>query len=146
MSDTLRYILLAAAIITAIWILRKIRRLKVKLEDAIFWIVFALFLAVLGLFPELTYWATGTLGLMSPANLIFLVVIFLLIEKVFTLSMVVSMLEEKVTTLSAELALRTHASGTDVLSTRSSQEDGPSSQEDGPQDETIPNTETGESL
>ena len=58
MSDTLRYILLAAAIITAIWILRKIRRLKVKLEDAIFWIVFALFLEVLGIFPELTYWAT----------------------------------------------------------------------------------------
>ena len=116
MSNTLRYLLLAAAIITAIWILRKIRKLKVKLEDAIFWIIFAVFLAILGIFPELTYWATGKIGLMSPANLIFLVVIFLLIEKVFTLSMVVSQLEEKVTTLSAELALRTHASGTDKLS------------------------------
>ena len=87
-----------------------------KLEDAIFWIIFAVFLAILGIFPELTYWATGKIGLMSPANLIFLVVIFLLIEKVFTLSMVVSQLEDKVTTLSAELALRTHASGTDKLS------------------------------
>ena len=35
MSNTLRYLLLAAAIITAIWILRKIRKLKVKMEDAI---------------------------------------------------------------------------------------------------------------
>ena len=116
MSNTLRYLLLAAAIITAIWILRKIRKLKVKLEDAIFWIIFSVFLAILGIFPELTYWATGKIGLMSPANLIFLIVIFLLIEKVFTLSMVVSQLEDKVTTLSAELALRTHASGTDKLS------------------------------
>ncbi len=114
MSNTLRYLLLAAAIITAIWILRKIRKHQVKLEDAIFWIIFAVFLAILGLFPGLTYWATGKIGLMSPANLIFLVVIFLLIEKVFTLSLVVSQMEEKVTTLSAELALRTHAAGTDI--------------------------------
>lgn len=122
MSNTLRYLLLAAAIITAIWILRKIRKLKVKMEDAIFWIVFAVFLAVLGIFPQLTYWATEKIGLMSPANLIFLVVIFLLIEKVFTLSLLVSQLEEKVTTLSAELALRTHAAGTDRQDARQQKE------------------------
>ena len=115
MSNTLRYLLLAAAIITAIWILRKIRKFKVKMEDAIFWIIFAVFLAILGIFPQLTYWATEKIGLISPANLIFLVVIFLLIEKVFTLSLIVSQLEDKVTTLSAELALRSHTAGTDKM-------------------------------
>lgn len=114
MSDNLRYLLLAAALITAVWILRKIRKTKVKMEDAIFWIVVAVLLAVLGLFPGLTYWATNKLGMISPANLIFLIVIFLLLEKVFTLSIIVSQLEDKVTTLSAELAIRTHASRTDV--------------------------------
>ena len=62
MSDNLRYLLLAAALITAVWILRKIRKTKVKMEDAIFWIVVAVLLAVLGLFPRLTYWATNKLG------------------------------------------------------------------------------------
>ena len=114
MSDNLRYLLLAAALITAVWILRKIRKTKVKMEDAIFWIVVAVLLAMLGLFPGLTYWATNKLGMISPANLIFLIVIFLLLEKVFTLSILVSQLEDKVTTLSAELAIRTHASKTDV--------------------------------
>lgn len=114
MSDNLRYLLLAAALITAVWILRKIRKTKVKMEDAIFWIVVAVLLAVLGLFPRLTYWATNKLGMISPANLIFLIVIFLLLEKVFTLSIIVSQLEDKITTLSAELAIRTHASRTDV--------------------------------
>ena len=52
--------------------------------------------------------------MISPANLIFLIVIFLLLEKVFTLSIIVSQLEDKITTLSAELAIRTHASRTDV--------------------------------
>lgn len=109
MSITLRMLLLIGAICTAGWILRKIRKLKVKMEDAIFWMIFAGILCVLGIFPELTYWLTGVMGIMSPANLIFLVIIFLLIEKVFTLSIIVSQLEEKVSILSAEVALRSHS-------------------------------------
>lgn len=109
MSPTLRAILLLAALLTAGWILYKIRKLKVKMEDAIFWMIFAAILCILGLFPEVTYWLTDKVGIMSPANLIFLVVIFLLLEKVFTLSILVSQLEEKVTVLAAEVALRSHA-------------------------------------
>ena len=97
MSGTLRLLLLFAALLTAGWILYKIRKLKVKMEDAIFWMIFAGILCILGLFPHVTYWLTDRLGIMSPANLIFLVIIFLLLEKVFTLSIIVSQLEEKVT-------------------------------------------------
>lgn len=109
MSATLRVILLVAAVAFVVWILHKIRKLKVKMEDAIFWVIFSVILCVLGLFPEVTYWLTGVVGIMSPANLIFMVIIFLLLEKVFTLSIVVSQLEEKVTVLSAEIALRSHS-------------------------------------
>lgn len=109
MSITLRVLLLAAALVTAAWILRKISKLKVKMEDAIFWIVFAGILCVLAIFPEVCYWLTNALGVISPANLIFLVIIFLLIEKVFTLSILVSQMEEKIEVLSAELALRNHS-------------------------------------
>lgn len=109
MSDTLRILLLVAAVVTGGWILHKIRKLQVKMQDAIFWVVFAVILFVLGIFPEVCYWLTDHLGIMSPANLIFLVVIFLLMEKVFTLSIIVSQLEEKVSVLSAEVALRSNA-------------------------------------
>lgn len=109
MSITLRVLLLAAALVTAAWILRKISKLKVKMEDAIFWIVFAGILCILAIFPEVCYWLTNVLGVISPANLIFLVIIFLLIEKVFTLSILVSQMEEKIEVLSAELALRNHS-------------------------------------
>ena len=109
MSVLLRYLLLCAAVVTAVWILNRIRRMKVKMEDAIFWIIFAVILCILGLFPELTYWLTRKLGVLSPANLIFLVMIFLLIEKVFTLSIIVSQLEDKITILASELALRAHS-------------------------------------
>ena len=73
MSGTLRLLLLFAALLTAGWILYKIRKLKVKMEDAIFWMIFAGILCILGLFPHVTYWLTDRLGIMSPANLIFLV-------------------------------------------------------------------------
>ena len=106
MSNSLRTILLIVAAVSACWILYQIRRLKIKLDHAIYWIVFAVLLAVLGIFPEVTYWLTRKLGMMSPANLIFLVIIFLLLVKVFTLSMLTSQLEDKITVLSAEVALR----------------------------------------
>ena len=108
MSATLRVILFVLAVVTAWWILSKIRRLKVKMEDAIFWIFVAVVLCVLSLFPEIVYKLTD-IGVMSPANLVFLIVIFILLEKVFTLSIIVSQLEEKVTVLSSEVALRSHS-------------------------------------
>lgn len=111
MSVTLRVLLVVGAIITTIWILRKIRKTKVKMEDAIFWMCFAGILLLLAVFPEISYALTRLFGVISPANLVFLVMICILLEKVFTLSILASQLEEKVTILSAELALRKH--GTD---------------------------------
>ncbi|MEE1228000.1 MAG: DUF2304 domain-containing protein [Lachnospiraceae bacterium] len=109
MSFTLRVILLIASVGSAVWILHKIRKLKVKMEDAIFWMFFAAILFIMGMFPELTYWLTGKVGMMSPANLIFLIIIALLLEKVFTLSIITSQLEEKLNILSAEIAIRDHS-------------------------------------
>ena len=123
MSDMLRMILLFAAVLTALWILSKIRKLKVKMEDAIFWVVFALILLILGIFPDVTYWLTRKMGVMSPANLIFLVIIFLLLEKVFTLSIIVSQLEEKITVLSAETALRAHSAKKRIEACEKAEED-----------------------
>ncbi len=40
MSDTLKGLLIIASVLTVGWILRKIRKNKVKMEDAIFWIFF----------------------------------------------------------------------------------------------------------
>ena len=109
MSGVLRIMLLIAAVFSAWWILLKIRKCKVKMEDAIFWVCFAVILLIMGIYPEFTYWLTGVFQMQSPANLIFLIIIFLLIEKVFTLSIITSQLEDKVTVLSAEVALRSHA-------------------------------------
>lgn len=109
MSVTLRILLLLGAVITVVWILRKIRKLKVKMEDAIFWLAFSLVLLVFAAFPQIAFWLSRVMGIESPANLVFLMIICLLLEKIFTLSMITSQLEDKVSVLSAEVALRSQA-------------------------------------
>ena len=113
MSDYMRLFILVGTIIFVFYILLRIQKLKIKMEDAVFWIFFMLIIAVLGTVPQIVYWLSNVLGIQSPANLVFLLIIGLLIEKLFTLSVTLSMLEEKVAILSAEIAIR----GRDVLHT-----------------------------
>jgi len=106
MSITLRVLLLIASVCTAYMIIHKIRKCKVKQTDSLFWVVFAIVLAILGIFPGLSYQMSAALGIISPANFIFLVIIALLLEKLLSVSIQVSMLESKVEIMSAELAIR----------------------------------------
>lgn len=106
MSIVLRVALLIAAGFSVIWIIHRIRKSKVRLEDTLFWIGTAAILAVLGIFPQISYWMAAALGIQSPANFIFLVMICLLFEKLLTLSIIHSQMEDKYVTMAAEMALR----------------------------------------
>lgn len=106
MSVMLRIVLLLAAAFSMVWIMYRIRKSKVRLEDTLFWIGTAVILAFLGLFPQISFSMSKALGIQSPANFIFLVMICLLLEKLLTLSIIHSQLEDKYVTLAAEMALR----------------------------------------
>lgn len=106
MSRIMEILILIGTFVSVIYILLRIHKLKIKMEDTVFWICFAVLIAVLGTIPEVASWMATLLGIQSPVNLVFLVIISLLIEKLFTVSVTLSMLEEKVTILSAELAIR----------------------------------------
>ena len=95
------------------------------MEDAIFWLVFSGVLLVLAVFPQISFWLSKLLGIESPANLVFLLIICLLIEKIFTLSIITSQLEEKVSILSAEIAIRSQAQEKEIISVQKNvEEDG----------------------
>ena len=106
MSVILRIILLTVSVLTAIWILRKIRKNRVKQEDAMFWICFAIMLAALGIFPQISFTMARLLRIQAPVNFVFLSIIAILIYKLFTLSIKVSFLESKIEIMAAELAIR----------------------------------------
>ena len=105
MSIILRIALLIAAIFSIGWITYRIRKSKVRLEDTLFWIVTGVILGVLGLFPGISFWMSSLFGFQSPSNFIFLIMICLLFEKVLTISILQSQLEDKYVILVAEMAL-----------------------------------------
>lgn len=106
MSTTLRTILLLSSVLTAVWVLRRIRKNRVKQEDALYWICFSVLLALLGSFPNISFRMADILGIQSPANFVFLAIIAILMEKLLTLSIQISFLENKIEIMAAELSIR----------------------------------------
>lgn len=106
MSIELRVVLLFAATFSIGWIITRIRKAKVRLEDTFFWMVMSVVLLVLGLFPGVSYWLSSILGVISPANLVFFIMICLLFEKLLTMSIMHSQMQDKYVTMAAEMALR----------------------------------------
>ncbi len=105
MTLILRGLLLLVSVLATAGVISRIRKAKMQIEDAVFWVLFSLLLILLAVFPRILYFFTGLLGVQSPANLLFLVVIGLLLMKVFSLSIKISLLEEKLKTLAQNEAL-----------------------------------------
>ncbi len=106
MSVGLRIIFIVASLLTAGFVLVKIRKSQFSISDTIFWLLFSLLLLVLSIFPQIPIFFAELIGFVSPSNFIFVMFIFLLVIKIFLLSLKISKLESKFTTLVQNEALR----------------------------------------
>ena len=107
MSIMLRVILIIASVINCVWILQQIRRAKVKIEDSVFWLLFSGVLIFISVFPKVVEWGTKITGVQSPVNFVFLAIIFILILKIFRMTVRISQLENKIQTFAQRYALNT---------------------------------------
>ena len=105
MTLTLRALLIIVSILATTGVIGRIRKAKMQIEDAVFWVLFSFLLILLAVVPRVLYFFTELLGMQSPANLLFLVIIGLLLMKVFSMSIKMSLLEEKLKTLAQNEAL-----------------------------------------
>jgi hypothetical protein len=105
MTVMLRICLIAASVLTMILMMQKIRRSKVQIEDALFWVFFSFVLILLSVFPKIAYFLSDLIGTEAPSNCIFLMVIFLLLIKVFSLSVRISQLETRLKELVQNIAI-----------------------------------------
>lgn len=101
----IRILLIIGSIITAGYILRRVRQAKIQIEDTIFWLLFSAALLVLAFFPGIAYWAANLLGFMSPINFVYVVIIFLLLAKEFFMSVRISQMDSKIKVLAEQVAL-----------------------------------------
>lgn len=106
MSVLLRILMLVGAVSLLIFMLKRIRQSKLKIEYAVFWIVFSAVLVFMGLFPYIFYMISDLIGFQSPINMIYLVIIFILIVKLFLTSLQISQLENKIDNLVQKIAIQ----------------------------------------
>ena len=105
MHITLRFLLIVFAVAANLVVIRRIRRARLRIEDGVFWVVFSFLILLLALFPEIIYFLSDLTGTRSPANLLYLIIIAILIVKLFFMSIQMSVLDTKLRRLAQEMAL-----------------------------------------
>lgn len=105
MTFEFRIILIIASVLTVALILSRIRKSKVRIDDSIFWILLSAIILLISIFPGVADAVTGALHIYLTTNFLFMFFIFLLLVKLFSLSVEVSQLKSKVEKLTQENAL-----------------------------------------
>lgn len=104
MSICLRIILIIVSLCSLTFCASKIRRASLKSDSTIFWFALAMVIVLLSLFPNIAIYFSALIGVESPANFIFLVMIFLLFYKVFQQTLAISKLEEQIEKMAYAIA------------------------------------------
>lgn len=105
MGSVLRIILIASAVLLFLYMIKKIRQAKMKIEHTIFWLAFSIVLIIMGICPQIVYIVSEWIGFQSPVNMVFLMIIFILIVKNFLATLQISHLENKVDSLIQRVAI-----------------------------------------
>lgn len=105
MSIMLRILLISMSVLSLVYVVWRIRNSKMQIEYALFWIVLAALMIVMSVFPQIVYWITIKMGMISAANVVYLFIIAILLLKVFMMTIELSSLENKVRELVQQLGI-----------------------------------------
>lgn len=105
LSWPLRILLFLGSVVVFTIISLCIRKRRIQLKDGIFWVAFGFLLILISIFPVLAVWASSILGIQSPSNCVFLILIFLLGCHQFFLTIRISRLEIKNNQLVQNIAI-----------------------------------------
>lgn len=88
--------LIICAVLTLAYMLSKIRKGQIKTADAVFWFIFAACLVIVAIFPQIVFFVSDLLGVESPANLVFLCVVAVLVIREFGSTVKIAKLQSRV--------------------------------------------------
>lgn len=106
MSFVLQIAMIIALIIFLIKVIKDVKKGKLRSDYALGWILTICIMLLLTLIPNIVFFFSKILNVISAVNMVFAIIIFLLIILVYTLMCRVSALEEKQKNIIQELALR----------------------------------------
>ncbi len=97
--------LIIASFITAIFVVRKIRKSQFKIGDSLYWLIFCLLLLIMSVFPNAVAGISKLIGFEATSNFIFVAIIFLLLVKIFLLDVRVAKNEARIEKLAQKYSL-----------------------------------------
>ncbi len=105
MDLKLQLVFILASILTMIFVIRKIKKHGLNIDDAIIWLIWAIVLLILSVFPELSIFVSKKLGFVSTSNFIFSLFTFFLYIILFVQTIKISSLKEKQKELIQKLSI-----------------------------------------
>lgn len=90
MTSLFRIILLAVSLVTFFFVIKSVRNSKVRIEDAAFWICFALLVIFFAIWPDVFFYLSKLVGVFDATNFVFLFFIFVLLVIIFRLNIRIS--------------------------------------------------------
>ena len=105
MTLLFRLMLFFMSLLSIVFFLYNIRKAKMRVDDSLFWIIFASLGIVLSIFPGILIWFAGLFGIISPVNFLFLALLFILIIRNFSLTVKLSQLQMKLNKLGQDYAM-----------------------------------------
>ena len=100
-----RILLLIGSVVVFTVISQCIRKKKIQMRDGIFWIGIGFLLILVSVFPILAVWASKLIGIQSPSNCVFFILIFLLGCHQFHLTIKISQMDMKNSKLTQDIAI-----------------------------------------
>lgn len=105
LSWSFRLLLFIVSVVVFCIISNCIRKKQIQMKDGIFWVVFSFILILVSVFPILAVWASRIIGVQSPSNCVFLIIIFVLACHQFYLTIKISQLSMKNSKLIQNIAI-----------------------------------------
>ena len=110
MGLKLQLVFIFASLVTFIFLILKIRKHGLNIEDAIIWIIWAIFLLILSLIPGISTFISRKLGFISTSNFILVLFIFFLYILLFVQNIQISKLKDKQKELIQKLSIEEYKS------------------------------------
>lgn len=108
MNTTLRIVLIVISALVLLYTIRKIRKSQLNIDDSVYWIGFAVILLVMSIFPIIPTFFSELLGIASPVNFVYLLVIALIMFKLFQIAIELSITKRRLNHLIQRIAILNH--------------------------------------
>lgn len=105
MPVQLQISLVIGSILFLAFLINQIRKSKFSIELAVVWVAFGFGIVLISLFPEFIYTVSAFIGVLSPINAVYLVMIFFSYVLLFFAYLRISRLEDQIKNLAHVIAM-----------------------------------------